>query len=185
MVKYIASLVINEFVVSSSYNRSSHRMCSLKKAALKNFAIFTGQGLCWSLFLIKLQIMRPANFIKKRLKHMYFHINFGKFLRTPILKNTANGCFCYDVSRVLLYICQSYICNGFRNLCNHPVISLQNFRRDILWIKFGKNMKVTPLFKSYLRIHYFWKLSCWNVLGSSWNIHLTFSLEQATANLSY
>ena len=39
----------------------------LQRAGLKNFAIFTGKHLCWSLFLIKL--------------------NIPKFLRTPILKN--------------------------------------------------------------------------------------------------
>ena len=31
---------------------SSHR-CSMKKAILNNFTIFTGKCLCWSLFLIK------------------------------------------------------------------------------------------------------------------------------------
>ena len=35
-------------------SRSSHQRCSIKKAVLKNFAIFTGIHLCWSLFLIKL-----------------------------------------------------------------------------------------------------------------------------------
>ena len=29
----------------------------MKKAVLKNFAIFTGKQLCWSLFLIKLQAL--------------------------------------------------------------------------------------------------------------------------------
>ena len=29
--------------------------CSIKKAVLKNFAIFTGKHLCWSLFLIKVK----------------------------------------------------------------------------------------------------------------------------------
>ena len=31
--------------------RSSHRRCFVKKAVLKNFAIFAGKHLCWSLFL--------------------------------------------------------------------------------------------------------------------------------------
>ena len=35
--------------------RSSHRRCSMKKAALKDFVVFTGKHLCLSLFLIKLQ----------------------------------------------------------------------------------------------------------------------------------
>ena len=47
----------------------------LKIVALKNFAIFTGKHLCWSLF------------IKNRLQQRCFLVNIGKFLRAPILKN--------------------------------------------------------------------------------------------------
>ena len=32
----------------------------MKKGVLKNFTIFTGKHLCWSLFLIKLQALRAA-----------------------------------------------------------------------------------------------------------------------------
>ena len=35
-------------------DNSSHPRCSIKWAVLKNFAIFTGKQLCWSLFFIKL-----------------------------------------------------------------------------------------------------------------------------------
>ena len=45
-------------------SRNSHQRCSIKKAVLKNFAIFTGIHLCWSLFLIKLQAYRPAILLK-------------------------------------------------------------------------------------------------------------------------
>ena len=44
-------------VVFSKFSKkswSSHQSCSIKKAVLNNFAIFTGKHLCWSLFLIKL-----------------------------------------------------------------------------------------------------------------------------------
>ena len=51
---------------------------------LKNFVIFTGKHLCWSLFLIKLQAYK---FIEKRLQHWCFPMHAKKFLRTPILKN--------------------------------------------------------------------------------------------------
>ena len=51
---------------------------------LKNFVIFTGKRLCWSLFLIKLQ---ACKFIEKRLQHWCFPLHFKKFFRTPILKN--------------------------------------------------------------------------------------------------
>ena len=36
--------------------RSCHRRRPVKKGALKNFAIFTGKHLCWSLFLIELKV---------------------------------------------------------------------------------------------------------------------------------
>ena len=37
----------------------------MKKAVLKNVAIFTGKHLCWSLFLIKLRAFRPATILKR------------------------------------------------------------------------------------------------------------------------
>ena len=40
--------------LEATYFRSNHQRCSIKKVILKNFAIFTGRHLCWSLFLIKL-----------------------------------------------------------------------------------------------------------------------------------
>ena len=36
-----------------------------KTGTLKNFAIFTGKQLCWSLFLIKLRPWRPATLLKR------------------------------------------------------------------------------------------------------------------------
>ena len=45
--------------------KSSRRRCSVKKGVFKNFAIFTGKHLSWSLFLIKLQGLRPAILLKR------------------------------------------------------------------------------------------------------------------------
>ena len=36
--------------------KNSYRGCSVKKVAFKNFANLTGKHLCWSLFLLKLQV---------------------------------------------------------------------------------------------------------------------------------
>ena len=58
-----------------------------KIGLLKNFAIFTGKHLCWSL-LIKLQVWRPA----KRLQHRCFRVNIAKFLWISFLQNTSIGC---------------------------------------------------------------------------------------------
>ena len=101
---------------------SSHR-CSIAKSVLKNFAIFTGKFLCWSLFWTKLQ---ACNFLKKRLQHRYFPVNVVKFSRTPILK----------------YICKWLL------LCTSPISSTIIFQihtelllhvqlsllRDIFWV---------------------------------------------------
>ena len=50
------------------------------------FAKFTGKHMCQCLFFNK--IASPATLLKKRLWHMYFPINFSKFLRAPFLQNT-------------------------------------------------------------------------------------------------
>ena len=54
------------------------------KAVLKNLAIFTTRKhLWWSLFLIKLQILRPTTLLKKDTD---FPVNIAKSLRTSFLK---------------------------------------------------------------------------------------------------
>ena len=55
-----------------------------KKGVLRNFAKFTGKHLSGSLFN-KVEGLRPATFLKKRLWHRCFPVNFAKFLRTPFL----------------------------------------------------------------------------------------------------
>ena len=59
--------------------RSSHRRCPVRKGVLRNFAKFTRKHLCQSLFL------------KKRLWHRCFPVNFAKLLRTPCLQNTCGA----------------------------------------------------------------------------------------------
>ena len=53
-----------------------------KKAVLKNFALFTGKNLCWSLILLK--TFRPTILL---IRYRCFPVNISKFLRTSILKN--------------------------------------------------------------------------------------------------
>ena len=64
--------------------RSSHRRCFLRKHILRNFAKFTGEHLCQSLFLNK-----AAGLHRRRSWHKCFPVNFAKFLRTPSLQNTS------------------------------------------------------------------------------------------------
>ena len=61
-----------------------------KTGVLKNFKIFTGKNLCWSLFLIKFQDWRPTFLFKKRLQRRCFSVNIAKFLRTAFLLKTCS-----------------------------------------------------------------------------------------------
>ena len=71
--------------------KSSHRWCSMNKGVLRTFAKFIGKHLYEGLFFNKVAGLRPATllkkrkFMKKRLWHRCFPVNFTKFLRTPSL----------------------------------------------------------------------------------------------------
>ena len=65
--------------------RSSQRRYSIKNAALKNFAIFTGKHLCWSLFLTTLQVFRALRLpvlknICERLLQHFLRLDFTEIL---------------------------------------------------------------------------------------------------------
>ena len=87
--------------------RSSHRSCSMKVVFLKNFAIFKGNHLCWSLYLIKLQVFRPAALLIQVFSYEYCEI-----LKTPVLKiscvrllltrHTSNICFLFYPDQTFL-----------------------------------------------------------------------------------
>ena len=64
--------------------RSTHWRCSIKKAVLKNSAIFTGKQLCWGL---KEPTYNNIIFMNKRLQHQCFPVNIAKFQKTTILRN--------------------------------------------------------------------------------------------------
>ena len=50
-----------------------------KKGVLKNFANFTGKHLCWSIFLIMLQALNPATFLKRESNTEVFLWNLRNF----------------------------------------------------------------------------------------------------------
>ena len=46
-------------------SRSRHQRCSIEKAILKNFAIFTGKHLRWTLFFNRVAGLKTCNCIKR------------------------------------------------------------------------------------------------------------------------
>ena len=57
---------------------------------LKNFTKFIGKRLYQSLIFNKVAALRPANLLKKRLRHKCFSVNFVKFLRITFLQATVS-----------------------------------------------------------------------------------------------
>ena len=55
---------------------------SVRKGVLKNFAKFKGKHVCKSLLFNKVASLSPATFIKNRLWHWSFPVNFAKLLRS-------------------------------------------------------------------------------------------------------
>ena len=70
---------------SNKIFRSSRPEVFCKKRVLRNFAKFRGKHLCQSLFFNKVADLKPATFLKKRLWHRCFPVNFAEFLRTSFL----------------------------------------------------------------------------------------------------
>ena len=73
--------------------RSSRLEMFLKIGVLKNFAIFTGKYLCWSLFLINIQTWRPATLLKRDANIAVFLWNLRSFYEHSFSQNTSSGCF--------------------------------------------------------------------------------------------
>ena len=88
----------------------------IKKAVLKNFAIFRRKHLYCSLFLIKLQTFRPVTLLKRDSNTGVFLWILRNFYKHLFCRTLANGCFC------LLYLLQS-ACNT-----DAPLLG-----KEILW----------------------------------------------------
>ena len=96
-------LICNKTAAEAYVQFQKWRRCSAKKDVLKIFANFTGKHLCWSLFLIKIQVFRPVT-LSKRDSNTAIFLKFAKFLRTSILKDICK--------RLLLQFLSHGICVG-------------------------------------------------------------------------
>ena len=91
--KHVSGLIYLVPLTFHSHNKwSSQRRCSIKKAFLKDVAIFTEKHLCWSLFFNK--VVEASNFIKKKLQQKCFPMNVAKILKQLFWRTSANECLC-------------------------------------------------------------------------------------------
>ena len=80
--------------------RSNHQRYCIKELFLK-ISQYLQENTCAGVpFLIKLQVSEECDFIKKELQRRCFLVNIVKFLRTPILKKSANGYFLKDIRTI-------------------------------------------------------------------------------------
>ena len=82
-----------QFVAKSISFRRSHQRCSVEKYVLRNFAK-SQKITCGRVSFNKVANLKPATLLKKRLWHRPFPVSFVKYLKTPFLQNTSDGCFC-------------------------------------------------------------------------------------------
>ena len=68
--------------------RSSRPQMFFGTGAFKNFTMFTGKRLCWSLFLINIQAS-GLQFYQKKLQHRWLSVKFAKSLKASFLQNTC------------------------------------------------------------------------------------------------
>ena len=83
-------------IIDNIYNkatcRSNRSQMFFKISVLRNFAIFTGKHLYWSLFLIKLQASKQR-YLKKNPTQVLFFEYWEILKNTFFLQNTSGGCF--------------------------------------------------------------------------------------------
>ena len=99
-----------------SNNRSSHQRCSIKNAVLKNFVLFTGKQLCWSLFLIKLQTFKRTSANGCFLNHSLANPNHTKclsfifkyFRRNSLQKIVAATLSSFSIFHWSIFVLQEY-----------------------------------------------------------------------------
>ena len=81
ILKWQNCKIFTKLVPSQTLLRSSHRRCSVKTGVFKNLQKFTGKHLCCSLFLIKLQVFRPATLLNSDSNTDIFLWNLPNFLK--------------------------------------------------------------------------------------------------------
>ena len=84
--------------------------------------------------LMHVQFTSCVYWVKKRLWHRYFLVNFAKFLEAPFLQNTSGGCFWYlDVSHFFELIIWCWIIFFFFLVFIITPYKFQNCDTSLFW----------------------------------------------------
>ena len=98
--------------------------------------------MCQSLFLNKVAGLKPATFLKKRLWHGSFPVNFEKFLRAPFLQNTFGRL--NSESPNFLTIFTKYLLSSFTISIHHSFRYFRYFQLGVHSTSWGEGGKNNP-----------------------------------------
>ena len=135
-----------------AHGRSNRPEVFYKKGALKNVAKFTEKHLCQSLFFNKVAGLRPAAFLKKKLWHRCFPVNFSTFKEHLFSQNTSSGYFWNGNDQIS--ICMLKICG---KTCKPLKCIFRDCLNTDLFLFEWKNGNLVPVYKTgdkqCLKIH--------------------------------
>ena len=102
----------------SSRHKSTHQRCSIVKTVLKNLQHSQGNTLCWSYFIIKFQVWRPATLSKRESKRDVFLWILGYFKEELVWRTSANDSyFCHlrkSIDKMMLHTERSFLVLKFQ-----------------------------------------------------------------------
>ena len=87
--------LINEICILRSFHVKEPPEVFCEKRSFQRFLKLHRETPVLKSLLNIVGCLKVCNFIKNWLQHRCFPVKFMKFLRTPILKNTVNDCFCF------------------------------------------------------------------------------------------
>ena len=88
--------------------RSSCPELFCEKGVLRNFAKFTGKHLCQCLFFNKVEGLRSATLLKKRLWCKCFPVNSAKFVRTLFFKEHLRWLLLDNLSEICIDVLKKH-----------------------------------------------------------------------------
>ena len=90
-------------------SRSRHQRCSIEQAILKNFAIFTGKHLWWTLFFNRVAGLKTCSCIKRASNKGVFLCILKKFFKKLFSRKAANNCFCSSCFLLLIFFLEGFL----------------------------------------------------------------------------